>query len=129
MSVYFRYFPNENASENFKGMDATKSMDREEGEEEKGRKEGKKKGREGGAQSAWVCAGWHPCLMCSDDGRVPVHASPCGWICRPKTTRGPRLLQLQRRAPSSAREERARAACAAQPRWRPALRSRADGQS
>ena len=35
MSVYFRYFPNENASENFKGMDATKSMDREEGEEEK----------------------------------------------------------------------------------------------
>ena len=51
--------------------------------------EGRKEEREGGgAQSAWGCAGWHPCLMCSDDGRVPMHASPCGWICRPKTTRG-----------------------------------------
>ena len=105
-------------------MDATKSMDREEGEEEKGRKEGKKKGREGGAQSAWVCAGWHPCLMCSDDGRVPVHASPCGWICRQKTSRGPRpaaaaqstVFSERGTGESSLRGAAALAACAAQPR-------------
>jgi hypothetical protein len=57
------------ASENFKVMDATKSMDRkEEGkEEEKGRKEGRK----GGKGERKVLGGvWdgHVCLTLSDDG-------------------------------------------------------------
>jgi hypothetical protein len=58
------------------------------------------------------------------DSRVPLHASRCGLICSQKTrrVRGP---QLQRCAPSSAREEWARAACAAQPCWQPAWRSHA----
>jgi hypothetical protein len=57
------------ARENFKVMDATKSMDRkEEGkEEEKGRKEGRK----GGKGERKVLGGvWdgHVCLTLSDDG-------------------------------------------------------------
>jgi hypothetical protein len=56
------------------------------------------------------------------DSRVPLHASPCGLICSQKTrrVRGPAAA-----APSSAREERARAAYAAQPCWQPAWRSHA----
>lgn len=57
------------SAENFKVMDATKSMDRkEEGkEEEKGRKEGRK----GGKGERKVLGGvWdgHVCLTLSDDG-------------------------------------------------------------
>jgi hypothetical protein len=56
-------------AENFKVMDATKSMDRkEEGkEEEKGRKEGRKGGKGERKLLGGVRDG-HFCLMLSDDG-------------------------------------------------------------
>lgn len=57
--------------ENFKVMDATKSMDPQRRGERGGEgEEGRKKGREGGAESAWRGAGWdgHLCLTLSDDG-------------------------------------------------------------
>jgi hypothetical protein len=58
-----------NVAENFKVMDATKSMDRkEEGkEEEKGRKEGRKGGKGERKLLGGVRDG-HFCLMLSDDG-------------------------------------------------------------
>ncbi len=68
LSVFFTH-NNTSEGENFKVMDATKSMDRkEEGkEEEKGRKEGRK----GGKGERKVLGGvWdgHVCLTLSDDG-------------------------------------------------------------
>jgi hypothetical protein len=102
---------------------------KEEGtEEEKGKKEGKMGGRGerkvlGGARDSILAL-----CAATMDSRVPVHASPCGWICSAKTQRGPRpaaaaqrtVFSERRTGESSLRGAAALAACAAQPSSRDA---------